>query len=86
MSYSNGFAGSSPKFALMEDAFHVIVIVTAGKRRTTVGLIGIFRPANLDSLGHYVIMVDVKLEICMKFICYSSKPPALTHPIDYYSR
>jgi hypothetical protein len=41
MSYSRGFDGSSPKFAL-NDVFH---IVAAGKRRSTVGLIGIFRPA-----------------------------------------
>jgi hypothetical protein len=46
MSYSNGFAGSSPKFALKENTTR---IVTAGKRRFTVGLIGIFRP--LDLLG-----------------------------------
>jgi hypothetical protein len=55
MSYSNGFAGSSPKFASKEDIVGVGIIVTAGKRRSTVGLIGNFRPANfLDLLGrHY---------------------------------
>jgi hypothetical protein len=48
MSYSKGFAGSSPKFASKE-SFHIIV--TAGKRRSTVGVIGTFRPANLDIAG-----------------------------------
>jgi hypothetical protein len=44
MSYSNGFDGSLPKFASIVDTFGHIV--TAGKRRSTVGLIGTFRPAN----------------------------------------
>jgi hypothetical protein len=42
MSYSNGFAGSSPKLASTEDSLQTD---TAGKRRSTVGLIEIFRPA-----------------------------------------
>jgi hypothetical protein len=45
MSYSKGFSGSSPNF-VSKESFHIIVI--AGKRLMTVGLIGIFRPANLD--------------------------------------
>jgi hypothetical protein len=50
MSYSNGFAGSLPKFASNDSSGP---IVTDGKRRTTVGLIRIFRPAKLlDLLGH----------------------------------
>jgi hypothetical protein len=40
MSYSNGFAGSSPKLASIEDTRNIIV--TAGNKRCTVGLIGIF--------------------------------------------
>jgi hypothetical protein len=47
MLYAKGFAGSSPKFVIKEDSPQA---ETAGKRRSTVGLIGIFRPANLDSL------------------------------------
>jgi hypothetical protein len=47
MSYSNGFAGSSPKLASKKDSFQIL---TAGKRRSTVGPIGNFRPVNLDLL------------------------------------
>jgi hypothetical protein len=74
MSYSKGLAGSSPKLASQEDLFQS---KTAGKRRFTVGLIGIFRPANLlDLLGHYVI----------KIFCKSSKSAASTHPRVFHSR
>jgi hypothetical protein len=48
MSNSNGFVGSLPKFASMEE--RIDIIVTAGKRQCIVGLIEIFRPANLDLL------------------------------------
>jgi hypothetical protein len=48
MLYSKAFAGSSPKFATKEDSSGSIV--TAGKRRSTVGLIGILRPINLHLL------------------------------------
>jgi hypothetical protein len=46
MSYSKGLALSSPKLASIDDTTDNIV--TAGKRRSTVGLIGNFEPANLQ--------------------------------------
>jgi hypothetical protein len=52
MLYSNGFARSSPKFASIDDKTVSGIIVTVGKSRSTVGLIGIFRAANLDLLGN----------------------------------
>jgi hypothetical protein len=56
-SYWNGFAGSLPKLASKEDTSGVIV--TAGKRRSTVGLIGIFRPENLGLLGQLWFMLKL---------------------------
>jgi hypothetical protein len=47
MSYANGLAGSSPKFVEKKISDQS---VTAGKRRSIVGRIGIFRPANLQVL------------------------------------
>jgi hypothetical protein len=50
MSYTKGFAGSSPKF-VSKESFHNIV--TAGNKLSTVGLIGICRAVNLDLLGRH---------------------------------
>jgi hypothetical protein len=46
MSYSNGFAGSSPKFASIEDTSNMRIV---GNRRETEGLIGISLPRINDS-------------------------------------
>jgi hypothetical protein len=55
MSYSKGFFMSSPKLA-KKDTYGCIE--TAGKRRSTDGLIGICLPVNLNFL---LIMTDIKI-------------------------
>jgi hypothetical protein len=83
ISYLNGFpTGSSPKFASIDDA--VQSIKTAGKRRSTVGLIGSFRSANLDLSG-YKLLLMVKLtnwNIYELFLILKNFSLQLTHELS----